>query len=275
MAKITIVIPARYASSRFPGKPLAEICGRPMLQRTYDVARLAGRMADCEVIVATEDRRIMDFCESRGIRAMMTSDSCKTGTDRVCETVRKLDYRPELVINLQGDAPLTPPWFLSKMIEKFFEDRDRDSYTMVTPGCVLSWEGLDRLRENKKTTPFTGTTLLMNQRTSEAIWFSKNIIPAIRDERKYREASKISPVIQHLGLYGYGYDILMKFGSLREGHYEKLEGLEQLRILENGHRIKVVLVDYQGRPSSSGIDTPEDIARAEAIVREFGEFPEE
>jgi 3-deoxy-manno-octulosonate cytidylyltransferase (CMP-KDO synthetase) len=272
VSKIAIVIPARYASSRFPGKPLAEICGKTMLRRTYDVAVLSSRGTDCEVIVATEDKRIMDFCEAEGIRSMMTSDSCKTGTDRVCETVRKLSYKPEFIINLQGDAPLTPPWFLTKMIEKFFEDRDRDSHIMVTPGCVLTWEGLDRLRENKKTTPFTGTTLILNQKTSEAIWFSKNIIPAIRDEKKHREVSKSSPIIQHIGLYGYGYDMLMKFGNLKEGYYEKLESLEQLRIIENGYRIKVVLVDYRGRPSSSGVDTPEDIKRAETIVREFGEF---
>jgi 3-deoxy-manno-octulosonate cytidylyltransferase (CMP-KDO synthetase) len=275
VAKVVIVIPARYASSRFPGKPLAEICGRPMLRRTYDVAMLSSRGVDCEVVVATEDRRIVDFCGSQGINCMMTSDSCRTGTDRVCEAVKKLSYRPEFIVNLQGDAPLTPPWFITRMIEKFFESGTVDSQLLVTPACVLSWEGLDRLRENKKTTPFTGTTLTMNQKTSEAIWFSKNIIPAIRDEKKYREAGKFSPVLQHIGLYGYGYDMLTRFATLREGYYEKLEGLEQLRVIENGYRIKVVIVDYRGRPSSAGVDTPEDLKRAEAIVNEFGEFGED
>ncbi|MDR2777388.1 MAG: 3-deoxy-manno-octulosonate cytidylyltransferase [Rickettsiales bacterium] len=275
MAKVVIVIPARYASSRFPGKPLAEICGKPMLRRTYDVAIMSSRRADCEVIVATEDARIMDFCKSENIRCVMTSDSCKTGTDRVCETVRKLGYKPELIINLQGDAPLTPPWFLTRMMADFFGSAAGNSHTMVTPGTVMSWEELDKLRENKKTTPFTGTTLTMNHRTSEAIWFSKNIIPAIRDEKKLRETSKLSPVIRHVGLYGYGYEILMEFATLKEGYYEKLEGLEQLRIIENGYKIKVALVDYRGRPSSPGVDTPEDIKRAEASIAEFGEFREE
>jgi 3-deoxy-manno-octulosonate cytidylyltransferase (CMP-KDO synthetase) len=230
---------------------------------------------DCEVIVATEDSRIMDFCRSKNIKCVITSDNCKTGTDRVCEAVRELRYRPEFIINLQGDAPLTPPWFLRKMIEKFFEGDGEDGYMMVTPGSAMSWEDLDKFRENKKTTPFTGTTLVMNHRTSEAIWFSKGIIPVIRNEEKYREASRLSPVIKHVGLYGYGYNMLMKFTELEEGHYERLESLEQLRVLENGYKIKVVLVDYRGRSSSSGVDTPEDIKRAEAHIEKFGEFRKE
>jgi 3-deoxy-manno-octulosonate cytidylyltransferase (CMP-KDO synthetase) len=272
--KLLIAIPARYGATRFPGKPLANICGKPMLQRVYEIARVAAEGRSCEVLALTEDRRIADFCEKADINYAMTSDNCKTGSDRIVEAVKKLDYKPDFILNLQGDAPLTPPWFLEKMMDKFLENRDEKMF-MVTPGYKMTWEELDVMREEKKTTPFTGTTIildLLDQQSSNAIWFSKNIIPAIREEAKLREKDKFSPIIRHIGLYGYSYDMLLKFGELREGYYEKLEGLEQLRALENGYRIKVAMVDYRGRPSSSGVDTPEDIKRAEDIIKKFGEL---
>jgi 3-deoxy-manno-octulosonate cytidylyltransferase (CMP-KDO synthetase) len=136
----------------------------------------------------------------------------------------------------------------------------------------MTWEELDRMREDKKTTPFTGTSIILNQKTNDAIWFSKNIIPAIRKEESYREKDKFSPVVRHVGLYGYNYEMLMNFGKLSESYYEKFEGLEQLRALENGYKIRVAMVDYRGRPSSSGVDTPQDITRTEKIIKEFGEL---
>lgn len=269
MPKIAIVIPARYGSTRFPGKPLAEICKKTMIERTYEIAKKAVSDMDADIIVSTEDEKIYNFCTKNGIKCIITSNDCRTGTDRVCESIKNLDYKPEFILNLQGDAPLTPPWFLAKMIEEFNDDVSVD---MITPGYPMTWEELDKMAEDKKTTPFTGTTIIMNQKTNEAIWFSKKIIPAIRKEEKLRENGKFSPVIRHIGLYGYSYSMLMKIGSLKESYYEKLEGLEQLRILENGYRIKIAIVDYKGRPSSSGIDNPEDVARAEKIIEEFGEL---
>ncbi len=269
MSKYVIVIPARYGSTRFPGKPLAEICGKTMLERTYEIAKKASVNFDCDVIVSTESEKISYFCEEKSIKCVITSDSCKTGTDRVCETVKKLDYKPKFVLNLQGDAPLTPPWFLEKMIEVLEQDSKVD---MVTPGYRMKWNELDKMREDKKTTPFTGTTIIMNQKTNDAIWFSKNIIPAVRKEETYRNNNEYSPVIRHIGLYAYSYDMLMKIGDLEESYYEKLEGLEQLRVLENGYKVKIAMVDYRGRPSSSGVDNPEDIARAEEIIKKYGEF---
>jgi 3-deoxy-manno-octulosonate cytidylyltransferase (CMP-KDO synthetase) len=269
--KLLIAIPARYGSTRFPGKPLANICEKPMLQRVYDIAKSAAKGEDCKVLVLTEDSRIVDFCEKAEIDCTMTSGNCRTGSDRVVEAVGKLDYRPDFILNLQGDTPLTPPWFLSKMIDKFMENRNSKMF-IVTPGYRMTWDELDVMREEKKTTPFTGTVIVVNQQNSDAIWFSKNIIPAFREEIKLREKDKFSPIVRHVGLYGYSYDMLMKFGELREGYYEKLEGLEQLRALENGYKIKVAMVDYRGRPSSSGVDNPEDIKRAEAIIKKFGEL---
>lgn len=272
MKKILVVIPARYGSTRFPGKPLAEIKGKTMVERVYEIAKKAVENFEADVLVSTENNKIYDFCSSHGMSCAMTDTSCKTGTDRVCETVKKLDYRPEFILNLQGDAPLTPPWFLTKMIEEFYDTDGNNVIDMVTPGYPMTWVELDKMVEDKKTTPFTGTTIIMNRQTRDALWFSKKIIPAIRGEQKLREADGMSPIIRHIGLYGYSYDMLMKISHLDESYYEKLEGLEQLRVLENGYRIRVALVDYRGRPSSSGVDTPEDVSRAEKIIEEFGEL---
>lgn len=269
MPKILIVIPARYGSTRFPGKPLAKICGKTMIERTYEIAKKAISNLDSDIIVSTEDEIVYSFCNKNGIKCVITSGNCNTGTDRVCETVKKLDYKPEFILNLQGDAPLTPPWFLTAMIEAF---NDSSSFDIITPGYRMTWSELDKMIEDKKATPFTGTTIVMNQKTNDAIWFSKKIIPAIRNEEKLREDDKFCPIIRHIGLYGYSYNMLMKIDSLEEGYYEKLEGLEQLRILENGYKIKVAIVDYRGRPSSSGVDNPEDVTRAEKIIKEFGEL---
>ncbi len=269
ITKYIIVVPARYGSTRFPGKPLAMICGKTMLERTYEIAKKASIGFDCDVIVSTESDKILNFCKEKSINCTITSDNCKTGTDRVCETVKKLNYKPEFILNLQGDAPLTPPWFLKKMIEVYEQKPDID---MVTPGYLMKWTELDKMREEKKTTPFTGTTIIINQKNNDAVWFSKNIVPAIRKEKEYRDKSEYSPIIRHIGLYGYNYDMLMKIGTIEESYYEKLEGLEQLRVLENGYKVKVAMVDYMGRPSSSGVDTPEDVDRAEEIIKNYGEF---
>ena len=203
------------------------------------------------------------------MNCIITSNDCKTGADRVCETIKNLDYKPDFILNLQGDAPLTPPWFLQKMIEEFEKNSDID---IVTPGYRMKWDELDKMRKDKKETPFTGTTIIMNQSTNDAIWFSKNIIPVIRKEEKYREQSEYSPVIRHIGLYGYSYDMILKVSDLKESYYEKYEGLEQLRFIENGYKIKIAIVDYKGRPSSSGVDNPEDIRRAEEIIEKYGEL---
>lgn len=268
--KGVIIIPARYGSSRLPGKPLEMICGKTMIERTYSIALSASKNRDCDIIIATEDQRIVDFCGEHSMKCVLTSESCKTGTDRVCEATKNLDYKPDYIINLQGDAPLTPPWFIGQMIDEFEKD---STVNMLTVGYQMTWPELDKMREDKKTTFFTGTTIVLNRQTRNAIWFSKNILPAIKKEEKYRD-EKYSPVIRHIGLYGYDYDMLMKIGSLEKGYYEGFEELEQLRILENGYNIRVVMVDYKGRPSSSGVDNPEDIDRAEAIIKEFGEISE-
>jgi len=266
MTKIAIIIPARYGSTRFEGKPLALINGTAMIDHTINVAVKASEgYKDITVIVATDDDRIKAHCESQGHAVLMTSDTCKTGSDRVMEAAIKLSDEPDIVINLQGDAPLTPVSALEKVIREFSANPEAQ---VVTPVQQLSWNDLDKLRRNKETTPFTGTTCVLNKH-NKALWFSKNILPAMRKEDKYRHGGALSPVYQHLGLYGYRLDILKKFVNLPEGQYEELEGLEQLRFLENDIPIQCVKVD-SNEVIHSGVDSPEDIPRAEAILRGRG-----
>ncbi len=270
--KTLIVIPARYGSTRFPGKPLAKIAGKEMLLRVWENAcKAAAKFDSCEAVVATDDDRIMDFCKANNIRAVMTSVNCPTGTDRVIEAAEKMQEFPEFVVNLQGDNPLCPTWFVEAVISEYYKN---DRVETVTPVVNLSWEDLDNLRAHKKTTPFSGTTAVFNAE-GDAFYFSKNIIPAIRKEDKVREAMDMSPVYRQVGLYGYRLDVLRKIAKLPEGIYEKLEGLEQLRWIENGIKVRCVKVDYREfkkMSALSGVDSPEDIARVEEALAELGEF---
>lgn len=263
--KIMIGIPARYGSTRFPGKPLAVIGGRTMLARVVDVARFAAanlqekHRLDVEVFVTTDDDRILTHARDEiGIEVVKTADSCATGSDRLLAALRQFDEWPNFVVNLQGDAPFTPVSVIEDLILKFV---DTPSIEVLTPVCRLSWEGLDQLRANKVETPFSGTTAVVD-RQGRAVWFSKNIIPGIRKE----DRSLPCPVLQHIGLYGYQPSALERFCSWPQSAYEQLEGLEQLRFLENGVGIQTLLVE-DAAAVQAGIDTPEDLARAEAQLQ--------
>lgn len=232
-----------------------------MLSRVIDIAKkVTEEIPDITLAVATEDERILKHAEELGVQAVMTSDNCKTGSDRVLEAAKKIGNF-DFILGLQGDAPFTPPEALIKMIEAF---KTNPKIEVVTPVINLRWEELDNLREQKKTTPFSGTTAIVNSH-GQALWFSKNIMPAIRKEEQYRR-DEFSPAYQHLGLYGYRADILEKFVTLPEGHYEKLEGLEQLRLLENGITIQTIKLDVPLGLAQAGIDSPEDVARAEKLL---------
>lgn len=265
--KIAIIIPARYNSTRFPGKPLAMLCGKTMLQRVVEIAKNAIlEFSSSTIVVATDDERISAHCDDIGVRWVETSPSCATGTDRVESAVEKLGGDFDFVLNLQGDAPLTPSDFIAAMIRSFHDS----PCDIVTPVVQLDWIELDKLRERKRVTPFSGTCAVFNHKTGDALWFSKSIIPAIRDESRLREEGSKSPVYRHVGLYGYSRDMLRRYGNLPKGTYEMLEGLEQLRALEHGFKIRCVLVDYKGWPSMSGVDSPEDLALAESLLLSTG-----
>lgn len=267
--KTAVIIPARYGSTRLPGKPLAMIAGQTMLQRVVRIAQAGVKdLKDVTLVVATDDERITSHCDELGVKWVMTPVSCPTGTDRAEAAVQQLAEQPDFIVNLQGDAPLTPPDFITAMIDTY----KKAPCEMVTPVTQMTWEALDKLRENKKITPFSGTTAVFDPETGKAFWFSKNIIPAMRKEDKMREAGPLSPVFRHIGLYGYSREMLAKYITLPEGRFEAMEGLEQLRVLENGYTIRCVPVDYKGRASMSGVDSPEDVARAEALIAKHGEL---
>lgn len=269
--KLAIAIPARYGSTRFPGKPLAEIAGKTLLKRVHDIAKhAASHYEHVDVFITTEDRRIAEHAAEIGANCIMTPASCKTGSDRVLSAIRQLDQWPDFILNLQGDAPFTPPEILKNIFDAF---QNNPRAEVITPVHQLSWDDLDRLRESKKTTPFSGTTAVING-SGQALWFSKTIIPTLRKEQELRAEFEFSPVYQHIGLYGYRSDILEQFCRLAEGTYEALEGLEQLRMLENGIRIQTIHIDIEKGAIQSGIDSPEDITRAEAHIKEFGEIIE-
>ncbi len=261
--KTAIIIPARYGSTRFPGKPLAMLAGKTVLERVADIAQnVVSQISDVTYHVATDDQRIADVCIQHHIPVILTPADFETGTDRVMAAVNTLPDTPDFIINLQGDAPFTPADFVTDLIQAYATNPAAD---IVTPVVQLSWAELDALRAHKIETPFSGTTAILGA-DLRAIWFSKNIVPAIRKEDKMRLLDNLSPVYRHIGLYGYAYDALRKYITLPLSHYEQLEGLEQLRALENGMTIQAVIVDYKDRPAMTGIDSPEDLQRAEALL---------
>ncbi len=263
-----IVIPARYGSTRFPGKPLAKIAGKTMLSRVVSIAKAAiqGKQ-NIDVVVATDDTRISAHCEELGVNSVMTPIACETGTDRALFATQALNQTPDFVINLQGDVPLMPPKFIKALLDEIERD---PTISMITPVTQLSWDALDTLRHNKKTTPFSGTCAILDK-NNNAVWFSKNIIPAIRKEEALRTEANFSPVFRHIGLYGYSRALLEQYVTWAPSRYEQLEGLEQLRVLEQGHPIRCVQVS-SSRPTLSGVDSPEDVQRAEALIAEHGEL---
>lgn len=261
--KTVVVIPARYASTRFPGKPLHKINGVSMLARTVGAARQAGVRTGARVLVATDDDRIAAHAKEIGVDAVMTDPDLPSGTDRCRAAAELAAPDADFVVNLQGDAPFTPPEHVAALIDNAAKG------DVVTPVIQLSWSALDALREHKKTTPFSGTTCIRGP-DGRALWFSKIILPAMRNETKLRGTGDLSPVLQHVGLYGYSRTALDCIASLKLSRYEELEGLEQLRFLENGLSVFAVPVAPSQLPSA-GIDTPEDAERATRVLQQFGD----
>ena len=261
-ANVAIIIPARFASTRFPGKPLAILAGKSVLAHVVDIARKAIiGWDDVKIYVTTDDDRIAAAASELGVGCLMTSPDLKTGTDRVMAAADQLSPRLDFIINLQGDAPLTPPHFITAMLDTYWKSKA----PIITPVVRLTWDELDALRISKITTPFSGTTVVMDAE-HKALWFSKNIIPALRNEKSLQTETDFSPVYRHIGLYAYSYDALKKYISLPQSPHEDFEGLEQLRALENGMTIRCVPVEYNGLPAMTGIDSPEDLVRAEALL---------
>lgn len=261
-----IVIPARWGSIRLPGKPLMMIAGRTLLSRVIEVARRAALLAgDVDVLVATDDERVAAHARSLGAAAAMTSAAITTGSGRALAAVRAVAPGSAVVVNLQGDAPFTPPAMVADLIAAIRTGPD----PVATPVVRLSWNALDALREHKRAAPFSGTTCVVAP-DGRALWFSKQILPAIRDEAALRAGGGPSPVHQHVGLYAYRVDALARFEATPPSAHERLEGLEQLRFLESGTTIRAVRCPPTAFPTT-GIDTPADLARAEALIAAHGD----
>lgn len=270
MDNILIVIPARYASSRFPGKPLARIAGVEMIRRVAAIAASVRRKnPGCDYTVATDDARILNFCAAAGLPALMTAENCRSGTERCWDAVARREKKADFIINLQGDNPLCPPHVIQALIDAW----KTSGADVVTPCVRLSWSEYERLARDKTVSPYSGTTVLVD-RQGFALAFSKALLPVVRDPAEAKKHMATSPVRRHIGLYAYTRAALQAYFSLPPslGEQNYLEGLEQMRFLENGLRVKMAEVDYRGRESCSGVDSPEDIKRVERILAEFGEL---
>jgi 3-deoxy-manno-octulosonate cytidylyltransferase (CMP-KDO synthetase) len=259
--KTAIVIPSRGGSTRFPRKPLAVIAGKSMVQRVYEIAK-AVQNVDL-VAVATDDKEIFDHVESFGGTAIMTPSSCPNGTDRVMTAINTLDEEFDIVLNFQGDTPLTPPWILQAVIDKMQENPD---VKLCTPAVRFTPEVFAKFKAAKDNGEVGGTCVTLDQ-NDNALYFSKSIIPFVRSMPENGEF----PVLKHIGLYGYRFDTLKQYLELPETMLENVEGLEQLRPMYYNIPIKVVEVDFKGR-TPWAVDSPEDAKMVEEIIAREGEI---
>lgn len=261
-----IVIPARYGSTRLTGKPLHPIAGRLLIERVAAIAMLAAReLGDADVVVATDDVRILDAVDGLGLHAVMTSDEITSGSGRALAAMQAIGRPYSLVVNLQGDAPFTAP---AHIIEIVLAAR-RNGADVTTPVVQLSWPRLEAMRFHKTTAPASGTTCVRAP-DGRALWFSKVVLPFMRKEADLRDRLPLSPVLQHIGLYCYRPAALEAFEAAEPSHYEVLEGLEPLRLLELGMDVRAIIVE-PARITMSGVDSPADVERAERLIAEHGD----
>ncbi len=244
------IIPARYASSRFPGKPLVDMDGKTMIQRVYEQVV----QAVDDVCVATDDERIEAAVKAFGGNVVMTSDKHRSGTDRCFEAYQKVGNGFDVVINIQGDEPFIHPEQI-ETIKACFTDDQVQIATLVKPF---------RSDADFESTLFNPNSpkVVVNKK-SEAMYFSRSIIPYIRG-KKYTEWLSSHVFYKHIGMYAYRADILAEITALPQSTLELAESLEQLRWLENGYKIKVGITEQE----TIGIDTPEDLEKALAFLRQ-------
>ncbi|MEN8190218.1 MAG: 3-deoxy-manno-octulosonate cytidylyltransferase [Thermodesulfobacteriota bacterium] len=245
--EVVAIIPARYHSNRFEGKPLAKICGKPMIQHVVERARKVDLLS--RVVVATDDQRIADCVAGFGGEFVMTRSDHVSGSDRLAEAAELLDISEhDVVVNIQGDQPLFPSEVIEQVALPLLEDPALPMSTLIYK--IIRPEEIDD--PNHVKTVF--------DRDNHALYFSRSPVPFQRNPEE-----KIAPTYyKHLGFYAYRKGFLLTFVALPEGEWERFEKLEQLRALEYGYKIKVVLTEYD----SVEVDTLEDIARAEEILCE-------
>ena len=261
--KTTLIIPARYASTRYPGKPLAELTlpsGRKksLIRLSWEAA-VSVRGVDA-VYVATDDDRIADHARGFGAEAIMTSDTCRNGTERCADALDRAGIETDLVVNLQGDAPLTPPWFVEDLIAAMGADAAAQVATPVLRCDALTY---GHFVEDRKAGRVGGTTAVFGA-NGHALYFSKEVIPYI-DPGKLPDPI---PVFHHVGVYAYRPAALRAYMGWPTGTLEALEGLEQLRFVENGTPVACTEVEGRGRVFWE-LNNPADIPRIEAALKEL------
>lgn len=262
---VLVVIPARYASSRYPGKPLAELRGatgeaKSLIRRSWEAAQ--GVEDVDRVVVATDDDRIKAACEAFGADVVMTSERCANGTERCAEAHEALGGGYEIVVNLQGDAPLTPHWFIEDLVKGLRADAHAE---VATPVLRCDGRALNGFLDDRANGRVGGTTAVFGT-GGHALYFSKEVIPYTGS--RYEDADD-TPVFHHVGVYAYRPEALASYPAWEAGPLETLEGLEQLRFLERGRRILCVEVQSRGRQFWE-LNNPEDVPRLEAMMAEMG-----
>lgn len=261
---VLIAIPARYASTRYPGKPLATLRGatgtaRSLIERSWRAA-MDVKGID-RVVVATDDSRIREVAEGFGAEVVMTSENCANGTERCAEAHANLSRGFDIVVNLQGDAPLTPAWFVEDLVSGL---QGAPEAEIATPVLRCDGKTLQGFIEDRKAGRVGGTTAVFDQ-NRRALYFSKEVIPFTNKD--YSKAQE-TPVFHHVGVYAYRPGALSAYPDWPVGPLEELEGLEQLRFMENGRSVLCVEVSAKGRQFWE-LNNPEDVPRLERMMTEM------
>jgi len=247
MMKFIAIIPARYASTRFPGKPLAILGGKPVIQRVYEQAISVLP----EVYVATDDERIFQAVEAFGGQVIMTRTDHKSGTDRIEEAASKTNTDADVIINIQGDEPFVQASQI-KTLMQLFENTETQIGT------------LGKHFETIEAANNPNSPKIVTDQRGFALYFSRSVIPYLRGQEQATWLSHF-PYLKHLGIYAYRREVLREVTQLPQSPLEKAESLEQLRWLENGYRIRVGITNVE----TVGIDTPEDLQRAEEFLKQM------
>ncbi len=242
--KVIGVIPARYGSSRFPGKVLADLAGKPMIQWVYEQS-LKSQTLD-QLFIATDDELVLKAVERFGGNAVMTRPDHQSGTDRIAEAVEKIE--PDIVVNIQGDQPLLDPKMIDEAVQPMLDDTTIQMSTIKT-----------KISEEDYNDP--AVVKVVVDEDDFALYFSRSLIPYSRDKVAVN-------VYEHVGLYVYRKDFLLKISTLPQTYLEKIEMLEQLRVMEKGYKIKVVETKSEHAAGVS-VDTPEDLAKVEKLIKEM------
>ncbi|KAK8579221.1 hypothetical protein V6N13_142438 [Hibiscus sabdariffa] len=243
--RVVGIIPARYASSRFEGKPLVHILGKPMIQRTWERSKLASTLD--HLVVATDDEKIAECCRGFGADVIMTSESCQNGTERCYEALEKLEKKYDIVVNIQGDEPLIEPEIIDGIVKAL----------QAAPDAVFS-TAVTSLKPEDAFDPNRVKCVVDNR--GYAIYFSRGLIP-------FNKSAKVNPrfpYLLHLGIQSYDTKFLKIYPMLQPTPLQLEEDLEQLKVLENGYKMKVIKVEHEAH----GVDTPEDVEKIESLMRQ-------